>query len=151
MSNKKTVITFIIIITFIAGWLALPKGQLLPFNKPIPTPTSQQEALRLVSTNPDPLEGATILPTQSLEFTFNKPIAKTEFKHLFDPEVEHEVEIASNKKGWLGNTIKLNFKKPLQLGSGYTLFIYQNTQTEDKQTLDKEYVFHFSTIKYRGI
>lgn len=128
------------------------------FKKEIPVEKSQAvnqeqfdvEKLRIISTNPDPLEGATILPTQNIEFKFNKQIAISEFKHKFDPEVDHEVEAVYDK---INNTttVKIKFNKPLNLGSGYTLFVLSNTNSEDGKQLGREYDYHFSTIKYRGV
>jgi hypothetical protein len=111
--------------------------------------TTQSEKLTVVSTTPNPLNGATVLPTQTIFITFNKPVAISEFKHRFDPEVEHTIETQAND--WKGTTMKITFKKPLQLGSGYTLFIESNTHTEAKEDLDHQYVYHFTTISYKGV
>lgn len=113
--------------------------------------TTQQEFLKIVSTNPNPLDEATILPTQSIEITFSKPIFKSEFKHGLDPEIDHEIEVVSGESKEYGKTMRIVFKKPLEFGSGYTLFILQNTHSEEKLTLEREYQYHFRTVKYNGI
>lgn len=110
--------------------------------------TSDQ--LLIVSTDPDPLEGAVILPTQNIEFKFNKHISVSEFKHRFDPEIEHELDAEYDNKANT-TTFKIKFIKPLDLGSGYTIFVLSNTNSVDKKELGKEYTYHFSTIKYRGV
>lgn len=112
---------------------------------------TQEEQLKIVSTNPDPLEGATILTTQYLEITFNKPLFVSEFKHEFDPPVEHNVEVINGRDHAFGSTFRIIFKKPLELGSGYTLFILSNTKTEENLELKQNFDYHFSTINYKGV
>lgn len=117
-----------------------------------PEINSEQKSddLKIISTNPEPLDGAVILPTQNLEIKFNKLVSVSEFKHMFDPELEHEVQADYDK---ISNTttVKIIFKKPLDLGSGYTLFVLSDTNSEDNSRLGNEYVYHFSTIKYKGV
>lgn len=147
MSVKKS---FIIIVTFIIIIIViyfLRSG----YQPPISTLSSSTDKLQLLSTNPKPLDGATILPTQVLEFTFSQPVSKTEFKHHFDPEVDHQVEVVEPSGSWIGTKLRITFKKPLQLGSGYTLFVESSTHSEDQQSLGQDYIYHFSTIKYTGI
>ena len=117
-------------------------------NKPAADLTNQ---LQITSTKPDPLDEATILPTGSIEVTFNKPIVASELKHRFDPDIEHEVEVTGGINNFYGQTFRIIFKKPLPLGNGFTLFILKETHTEEKETLDKEYIFHIKTIKYTGV
>ena len=116
----------------------------------ITTPPTQTEQFKLISTNPNPLNESTILPTQDIELTFNKEVVRSEIKYKIDPEVLHKIEVINGKNDSTGTNFRIVFTKPLELGSGYTLFIYFNTHT-NKINLDKEYIFHFSTIKYRGI
>lgn len=114
-------------------------------------PQSQTQYLQIISTSPNPLDEATILPSQTIEFTFNKPIFRSEFKHKFDPEIEHEIETVNGIDKEQGKTLRIVFEKPLEFGSGYTLFVEQNTHSEDGQKLEREYQYHFKTIKYSGI
>lgn len=119
-------------------------------NKPAETQTDDQ--LRVVKTNPDPLDEATILPTQSIEITFNKEIPKSEFKHQFDPEIKgYEIEAIGGGDATKGTTMKVNFKEPLELGGGYTLVIQNSTRTNDGKNLDHQYEYHFKTIQYKGV
>lgn len=140
MIKKFLIITFIIFITIMAWWWK---------NRPTPPPSAPEE-LKIISTKPDPLEGAILLPSQSIEITFNKPIMKTEFKHQFDPQLEHEVEVVGEKSHF-GQTLRIKFTKPLELGSGYTLFVLPSTHTEEGLKLDRDIIFHFKTIPYRGV
>lgn len=142
--KNKLVIAVIIFITVIA---------VIIFKNSPNKPEAQipKEELKILSTNPSPLENATILPTGTIEITFNKPVVTSEFKHRFDPELEHSVEVVRGINNSYGQTFKISFKKPLQLGSGYTLFILPNTHTENGLKLDTEVIYHFKTIEYKGV
>lgn len=142
----KKLLTIIIIIFITIIVVMVSKNYSIKPEAQIP-----KEELKILSTNPNPLENATILPTSSIEITFNKPFTASEFKHRFDPELEHEVETVNGINNSYGQTFKIRFKKPLQLGSGYTLFILPNTHTENGLKLDKEIIYHFKTIEYRGV
>jgi hypothetical protein len=142
----KKILIFILLVLIGAGIFLFLKSK-LSINQNITTP--QADKLQIITTTPNPLDGATILPTQTIIVAFNKPVAISEFKHRFDPEVEHTIETQTND--WKGTTMKITFKKPLQLGSGYTLFIESNTHTEAKEGLDHQYVYHFTTISYKGV
>lgn len=144
VSSQALLIIFITIIIVIVGLILKQNSDKSVQNPP-------KEELKILSTNPSPLEDATILPTGFIEITLNKPVVTSEFKHRFDPELEHEVEVINGINSSYGKTFKLHFKKPLQLGSGYTLFILPNTHTEDGLKLDKEIIYHFKTIGYRGV
>ena len=119
-------------------------------SEPEITSKVSEDKLEILSTNPDPLEGAVIMPTQEIEFKFNKQLSVSEFKHKFDPEVEHEVktEVDETEKS---TTVRITFKKPLELGGGYTLFVLANTISEDNKLLNRDFVYHFSTIRYKGV
>lgn len=143
--NKK----FLFAAAFVSVLLVIfiQKSNLVSKN---PASQTQPESFRIVSTNPDPLEGATILPNQPIEFTFSKPIFRSEFKHSFDPGIEHEIEVIDGRDKEFGSKMRLIFKKPLNLGGGFTLFVYSNTKTE-REELGREYIYHFKTIRYTGI
>ncbi len=145
--NKKT---FLIIATLIFVILIffLVKNKQNFVNKPATVLTNQ---LQIISTNPNPLDEATILPTDSIEITLNKPVVVSELKHRFDPDIEHEIKVIKGINNSYGQTFRIIFKKPLPLGGGFTLFILKETHTEEKQLIDKEYIFHFKTIKYNGV
>lgn len=144
--QRLTVKHFLILITALAAAFFFYKEK---FNEPKTQPPV--EKLEIISTSPNPLEEATILPTQSLEITFNKPLYRSQFKHKFDPEIEHEVEVVNGIDKELGSVFRIKFSKPLPLGSGYTLFIFTDTKTEDGFNLEAEHVYHFKTIKFRGV
>lgn len=140
-----------LVILGVAGFFIYQSQAKNPPTSKLVTSTPNQNQLKLLSTDPDPLEAATLLPTQTITLTFNQVIPKSELKYHFDPDVEHQLEVASGPSSSGGTTFKITFKKPLELGSGYTLFIESSTHTKSKVTLDREYVYHFRTINYRGI
>lgn len=114
------------------------------------TTHSQPEKIQIISTKPQPLEGTTILPTQTIEITFNKPLENIpEFKNKIEPEVNYKIELSFDKK-----IVKIIPEKSWALGTEYTLFILPDTKFKEgdkKEVLDRETIFHFKTIKYRGV
>lgn len=108
-----------------------------------PAPTTPQA----ISTNPAPLDNAILLPTQSIEITFNMPIENTgEFKHEFDSKLDYKLELSSDRK-----TIKIIPLQPYKLGQGYTLKIKPETKFDGQKRLEQEIFYHFSTISYNGV
>lgn len=103
--------------------------------------------IKVVSTNPDNLDGSTILPSQTISITFNQSIEnRGEFKNKIDPKAEYEIKLSDDRK-----TAQIILTKPYQLGTGYTLFIKSDTKFDGKRTLDKELIYHFNTISYQGV
>jgi len=86
LSLKQKII--ISILALGAALIVIFQRGFYPFNPAPPVgDETQSENIRVVSTTPSPLDEATILPTQTLEFTFNYPVEnKGEFKHKFEPE-----------------------------------------------------------------
>ncbi len=150
MKNFKWGILILIVGLLIFNYWQTNKFTASPLNNQ-KTDLPPEEQLKIISTNPNPLDEATILPTQNIEITFNKPIYRSQFKHKLDPDIEHEVEVVNGVDKEFGSTMKIVFKNPLPLGSGYSLFIYGNTTTEDNLPLGSDIVYHFKTIKFRGI
>jgi hypothetical protein len=101
----------------------------------------------VLSTNPDNLDNATILPTQSLEITFNKPVENEgELKHRLEPQTDHHIEVSGDRK-----TVKVVPNKGWALGTTYTLFIQSDSKFREEGKLDHEIIYHFKTIDYKGI
>lgn len=145
----KKIALFILIIIGIALFLFWKHGQKIT---PVvtATPKPDNSILRLISTKPDPLEGATILPNGSIGISFNHSITPAEFKHHFDPPIADTV-IEDNHPDQGIYTMKITFKKPLELGSGYALYIQADTDSRDGLKLGQDYIYHFSTINYNGV
>lgn len=145
MNNK--IIILIVIVILLGGWFYNHN-----FFKKDTVPVETLKQLKIISTKPSPLDEATILPTQPIEIEFNLPVVKSEFKHKFDPEgLEHEVEVLDGINSSYGTKFRIIFKKPLELGTGITLFILPNTQTEEGIKLETEVIYHITTIGYRGV
>lgn len=111
------------------------------------TPQPETNSPKIVSTNPDPLEGAVVPTDQIIEITFSHSLENDpEFRRKFDPEIEYKLELSSDKK-----TVNFIPEKPYELGTTYTLFILPDTKFVGGGRLDGEKTFHFNTIKYRGV
>lgn len=147
----KSKLVIIISIILIAAALIYSYQQSKTRNRPNNN-QGQEKQLKIVSTNPEPLNEATILPIQNIEITFNMPIVKSEVKHKFDPEnLEYDLEVVNGINTNYGQTFRFKFKKPLKLGSGFTLFILPNTHSEDGIKLNQEFIYHIKTINYQGV
>lgn len=148
--KAKLIFVLVVIMIAVTGFVLInkPAGQ----DQKSPTQEAQNDQLKIVSTDPDPLDDATILPTQSITITFNKVIPKTEFKYKFEPEIAGaEVEALNGSDSTNGIVMKISFKKPLDLGMGFTLKILGSTRTDKKENLDSDYNYHIKTIQYKGV
>lgn len=132
---------------------------LFPTNSPPKTETSSEntqvsEEPKLLSTNPSPLNNAVILPTQTIELTFNTPLEnRGELKFEIKPQAEVEVSLSNDKK-----TAKITPTKPYTLGQTYTINIKNETKFDNppagragKKRLPDGLNFTFKTIDYRGV
>lgn len=119
-----------------------------PSSKSTLTPTpNPNEKPHIVSTKPDPLEEAIISATENLEITFNRPLENVgEFKVRIDPKIDFKVELSGDRK-----TAKIIPVKPYELGTTYTLFIGTETKFDGVGRWGEEKIFHFRTVRYRGI
>lgn len=151
LTNKKFWMILLVILFILAAWFIYYKKT--STNTALVPKDTATDQLKIVSTNPNPLNGATILPNQNIEITFNKEIVKSEFKNRFDQEISYDVEavdkIGSNKD--ISKTFKIVFKKPLELGHGFTFSVLSNTHTENGLKLNEDQSFSFKTINYNGI
>lgn len=108
------------------------------------TENSQPE---IVSTNPNPLEEAVILPSQVVELTFNQPLEnRGELKNRIEPKLDYEIKLSDDRK-----TAKITTHQGFALGTTYTLFIMPDSKFDGKKLLGREYIFHFKTIEYKGV
>ncbi len=113
-------------------------------------PNVDTESILMLSTSPDPLDQATLLPSQPVELNFNSPLPSSEaFKYRLDPSVEVKIELINDNK-----TVRMTPVKSWSLGGGYTLFVLPDTSfvytKEAHKPLGKEYLYHFKTINYKG-
>lgn len=109
--------------------------------------TQVSDEPRLTSTNPSPLNNATILPTQTIEFTFSQPIEnRGELKFEIKPEAQVDIHLSNDKK-----TAKITPTKPYLLGQTYSINIKTETKFDSKKKLPDGLNFTFKTINYRGV
>lgn len=146
---KKQIIFIIIIISIIfitySVWQNKHTPKLeQPKNQPVAV---QDDSPRIVSTKPDPLDNNIVSASEPIEITFNKPLQNVpEFKIRIEPRPDYKVELSSDRK-----TAKIIFNKPLDLGTGFTLYIQPDTKFDEVGEWKQDKTFHFRTIKYTGV
>ncbi len=100
----------------------------------------------IVSTVPKSLDQSTILPNQTIEIGFSHPLENVpETRWEIQPAADIRAELSDDRK-----TLKLIPNNPYNLGQSYTLFIRPETKIEGRKTLEKEYIYHFRTIEFKG-
>lgn len=117
---------------------------------PTPDETTQNQEIMIASTNPSQLKERKefiIVPTQSLEITFNQPLENLpETRISIEPQADVKYELSADKK-----TIKIIPNTPFNLGQGYTIFIKAGTKFEGKKEFGRDENYHFSVISYNGV
>lgn len=145
MQIKKVLIIVIILCVAGALWYIMYKKPVSKENQT--TPASQNEAPKIVSTNPDPLEDNIVSSTQTIEITFNRSLENVgEFKLRIEPKTDIKTELSGDRK-----TARIKPVKPFELGTTYTIFIGTETKFDGVGAWGKEKIFHFKTIKYTGV
>ena len=111
---------------------------------------AQGDSLKIISTSPDPLDGAVLPPsTKSIEVGFNHPFSISVLKYKFEPELEHEVLASDSGNNSFGASYRFTFKEQLELGQSYTLTIFSDTRTDNNLSLGEDKSFHFKTIPFK--
>lgn len=138
-----TIIGIVLIFIFQRGIYSQPQTQ----NQAEQIAQVQIEEPRVVSTKPDSLDGAVILPTQIIEIAFNMPLENADqLKRSLDPKTNIEVKLSGDKK-----TAQIIPQPQFTLGGGYTLAILSDSKFEGKKLLGHDITYHFSVISYKGI
>lgn len=150
MKNFKVLFILIIVLALFIFLKFHSGNQTSENNTKLTSVNSNTQQLLLLSTNPNPLEGAVILPDATIQLNFNKRVIPTQLKHNFDPPIDDTVT-EHNQPDQGIYTLKISFKKPLELGNGYTLFIQGDTHSEDGIKLGQDFNYHFRTINYNGV
>lgn len=149
MSIKKAAVLIIVVLFlgFILSKNYQQKPTLSTSSEPKKAVVSENKKPKIVSTKPDPLEEAVVSAADIIEITFNRPLENVgEFKNRIEPKIDYKVELSGDRK-----TAKIIPVKPLELGLSYTLFIGTETKFDGVGRWGEEKIFHFRTIKYRGI
>ena len=150
---KKLLLVSIVIFA-IAALLIVKATQTSNQNQPEPEQTdptpvaNPNDPPKLISTNPDLFEDNPIIPTNiPLEINFNRGLENEgEFKLRIEPKVEFKINLINDRK-----TAVITFPKPLDLGTGYTIFIGPDTKFTGVGDWREEKIFHFRTIPYKGV
>lgn len=117
-----------------------------------PEPTPQASAIpgpndkpTIISTNP--VDESILGQDQVIEVTFNRSLENEgEFKIRFEPEFKYKKTVTQDRK-----TAIITPEEPLELGTTFTLFVLPATKFDGGVNFGEEKVFHFKTIKYRGL
>lgn len=155
--TKTKIITVIIILTLIIIGILAFAGMRSSSRKTLETPSQQKsdqttqdqqnEAPKIISTKPDPLDNITIPASQVIEITFNRSLQNApEFKVRIEPKIDFKIELSSDRK-----TAKIITKNPFNLGAEYTLSIGPDTKFDGIGEWKQDKSFHFRTIKYTGV
>ncbi len=126
-------------------------------NSPDQTPTAssssqtqktvQTDTPQLVSTKPDPLDETVILPTQTVEITFNVPIENIgELKYKLEPVVKYKAKLSDDRK-----TVIISPVSAFPVGTTFTLNVSPLTKFDGKKFLKEGIIIHFKTIGYKGV
>ena len=108
---------------------------------------SSNKEVRIISTKPNPLEEAVIFATEQIEITFSHPLENEgQAKFRMEPKIDYKIVLSQDKK-----TAKIIPQKPYDLGTTYTLFILPDSKFDGIGEWKQEKIFHFQTIKYRGV
>lgn len=123
----------------------------LSSTNPNPIPKSapaqnQIDKVVVVSTSPQPLNGATVLPTQKISITFNEPMVNDPARITLAPETKFNAQLSTDHK-----TITIEPLDPYKLGQGYSLTIKSGYGTDTGKKLDEDLKFEYKTIDYSGI
>ncbi len=144
--NKKIILIGIVIVFLLLAVFFVPKES-SPKTVQKATVISENDPPQIVSTNPDPLEDNIVSSTQTIEITFNRPLENVgELKLRIEPQIDLKKELSSDRK-----TAKITPTKPLELGVTYTLFIGPDTKFDGVGAWNREQMYHFKTVTYRGV
>lgn len=149
MKNNKLLFILILIILGLILVLNVNKQNKVSDNQPTAqnTTQTQDDSPKILSTKPNPLEEAIIGANETVEITFNKSLENIgEFKLRIEPRNEYKIELSQDRK-----TAKIVPLKPYELGTTYTLFIGPDTKFDGMGEWREEKIYHFKTIRYRGV
>ena len=150
MINRKAIFIVLILAAILLVFLMARRTLIKPQQTtPLPSaaPSQQSDSPKIISTKPDPLEEAVIFATEQIEITFSHPLEnEDQFKNRMEPKTDYKIVLSQDKK-----TAKIIPQKPYNLGTTYTLFILPDSKFEGIGEWREEKIFHFQTIKYRGV
>lgn len=149
MSKKIVIIVVALFIGALLWWTGSSKtSQSQPTGEAENKPEqSSAKEVRIISTKPNPLEEAVVSATEEIEITFSHPLENEgQFKIRIEPKIDYKIVLSQDRK-----TARIVPQIPYELGAGYTLFILPDSKFEGVGEWKQEKIFHFQTIKYRGV
>lgn len=145
--NKKILLSLVLPVVLVAAFLIYQNVYNGGNTRPKPSANEQTQEPKIISTKPEPLENAVVSATEIVEITFNRPLENIgEFKFRIDPKAEIKIELSPDRK-----TAKIIPQTPYELGVTYTIFIGPDTKFDGAGNWGKEAIYHFQTVKFRGI
>lgn len=112
-----------------------------------PAPVDGKAPPQIVSTKPDPLNGAIVSASQPIELVFNRGLENEgELKVTIEPKINFKITLSQDRK-----TAKIIPQEPYDLGITYTMFIKGDTKFTGYGPWGEEKMFHFQTVRYRGV
>lgn len=153
MKNFRKIILIVISIALLAFvFLGLNSGQKTDPETPsdireVTKPVSENDPPTIISTKPNPLDEAVVSASEVLEFSFNRPLENEgEFKIKTEPPNNYKITLSQDRK-----TATVTPLKPFELGATYTLRIGPDTKFQGLGEWRQEKIYHFKTIRYRGV
>ncbi|MDO8619534.1 MAG: hypothetical protein Q7R49_06380 [Candidatus Daviesbacteria bacterium] len=149
---KKFIIILLVLALGITAYKYFSKSSVIPGVKDQATisqakTVTQTDTPELISTKPDPLDEAIILPTQVVQITFNLPIENIgEFKYKLDPLVKYEPKLSNDRK-----TVIFTPTPAFPVGTTFTLDVSPDTKFDGGKRLKSGFILHFKTISYKGV
>lgn len=86
-----------------------------------------------------------ILLNEQIILTFNKPISANDLAVELQPPTPIKVSVDSSSTGLI-----IEPATGWEFKTNYTIKVSKNSTALDKSQLDKDYEFHFSTVRYIG-
>lgn len=112
-----------------------------------PPSVSENDPPQIISTKPNPLDEAIVSANEVLEFTFNRALENEgELKIKTEPANEYKIVLSQDRK-----VATVTPVKPFELGATYTLRIGPDTKFQGIGEWKQEKIYHFRTIRYRGV
>lgn len=150
MSTKNKIIGPVIalglVLIGIFSFGLYPKNTSQPIKTSSQIPTQETSGVKVISTNPNPLENSVISPTQNIELSFNKPMVQDNSRLIIEPKASYNTQLSSDHK-----TLKIIPSKSFDLGKDYTLTIKSGYGSDTGEKTDSDIIFHFKTISYNGV
>lgn len=150
MGKKTIILSVFLVLAFGFFFLnnSIQKSPQQPAAESTPTPSvSENDPPQIISTKPNPLEEAIVSANEVLEFTFNRALENEgELKIKTEPKNEYKIQLSQDRK-----TAKVTPINPFELGATYTLTIGRDTKFQGIGEWKQEKMYHFKTIKYRGV